>query len=76
MNKITITSQIELEEHLGNKYPKDPYKFVDLLGDLQRLHTNSTYHRVLFNKGRYFETTINDTLLIRSIACAIKSKIK
>jgi len=76
MKKITITSQIELEEHLGNQHPKNPYKFVSLLENLQKTHTNSTYHRVLFNKGRYFETTIMDKVLRSSIACAIKSKIK
>lgn len=71
----TITSQAVLEEHCGINVPKDPWK---LGKDIQysQPHSLNNNHTILFNKGRYFETSIYDKKLRASIAQAIKSKVK
>lgn len=72
-----ITSTIELEEHCGFLQPKDPWKFAkDIEVSQPTSLISNRSHTILFNKGRYFETTIIDKSLRASISQAIKSKIK
>lgn len=71
-----ITSSIELEEHCGLQQPKDPYKFANEIQYAQeRKLTNST-HKILFNKGRYFETSFYDKNICEEVSELIQSPIQ
>ncbi len=73
MNNITNT--IELEEHLGKQQPKDPYNFARSIECRQE--QNLPYiHTILFNKGRYFETSIYNKQHLIEISELITSPIQ
>jgi len=75
---MSITKAVKTEDHLGNQVPVNPWKLgmdIQCSQDTALIRTGEI-HTVLFNKGRYFETTIHDANLRRYIAQAIKSKIK
>lgn len=64
-----ITETIELEEHCGNMQPKEPWKFKDKLQYSQDTKLINGYsHSVLFNKGRYFETSIYNKEVLREVS--------
>ena len=71
----TITEQAELEEHCGTLQLKSPWAFRDELIKMQPNDLNNS-HTILFNKGRYFETTLPNQALRVSIAKAIKCKLQ
>lgn len=73
-----MNNQIETEIHLGNEQPKDPWKFasnIDSSQTVTKYDANGTIN-VLFNKGRYFETSLPSRSLLVSLSKAIKSKIQ
>jgi len=51
-----ITSQTEVEVHLGNEIPRDPFGFASQVQQAQKLSNPTEKINILFNKGRYFET--------------------
>lgn len=56
---MSLTSTVVTEQHGTLTVPKDPYKFAK---DIQYSQPSSTgfwrtKHKILFNKGRYFETS-------------------
>lgn len=54
---MSITANTLTEIHCGNSQPKDPWKFGM---DIQCSQPTNLLgrHTILFNKGRYFETSI------------------
>jgi len=71
-----ITSQVELEEICGRVVPKDAWRFGKAIEAAQDYSKLEGRHTILYNKGRYFETSIHDHKLLVSISKAIKSKIQ
>ena len=63
-----ITSTIELKEHCGTLEPKDPWKFAKDIQNSQECKLGSAKHIILFNKGRYFETSLYNEQLCKEIA--------
>ncbi len=64
-----ITSTIELEDHNGNSIPKDAWSFgkaIENNQDYSKL--NNGRHNILFNKGRYFETSIYNKDILNEIS--------
>ena len=75
METNTITSKVELHSTNSREVPKDPYKFGT---DIQYSQSRDLPHRhnVLFNKGRYFETSIYDKELREFVAKKSQTKIE
>lgn len=73
-----ITSTIELEEHCGNLVPKDPWSFAKSVENAQCYDElkGAMIHSILFNKGRYFETSMYDQSLLNEVSKLINSPIK
>jgi hypothetical protein len=71
-----ITSTIELKEHCGTLEPKDPWKFAKDIQNSQECKLGSAKHSILFNKGRYFETSLYNEQLCKEISELIQSPIK
>lgn len=72
----SITESIELEEHCGNMQPKDPWKFAKAVESSQEWRTlGQASHRILFNKGRYFETSIYNKEIINEVSDLTKIPI-
>jgi hypothetical protein len=69
-----ITSTIELEEHCGSFYPKDAWAFGRAIESNQENNLKNIIS-VLFNKGRYFETTVPNRI-IKEISELIQSPIQ
>lgn len=64
-----ITQTVELEEHLGNFSPKDPWSFgksIERQQEFARLKAGT--HTILFNKGRYFETSIYNKKVLNEVS--------
>lgn len=72
MKTTPITNKVELDKF---NTPKDPWKFAREIESSQgRSNDYKSNHSILFNKGRYFETTLYSKKLTASIAQAIKVK--
>ena len=78
-----ITNTIELKEHLGSFQPKDPFGFAAsiILSQAQEINPfqrdqDEYVCSVLFNKGRYFETSIDDPKILKEVSELIDSPIK
>ena len=68
--------KVETEIHCGVEYPKDPYRF----GKTIEFNQNEKYYcdtvTVLFNKGKYFETSIPNTEVLKSVSELIEIPIQ
>lgn len=72
----SITSKLVLEEHCGLHQPKDPWAFATAVQASQKNRTSSDIHTILFNKGRYFETTIYNSKIRQEVSELIQSPVK
>lgn len=67
---MSITSTAILETSSGRTIPKETYKFGKAIQYSQPARYRYNYkgeHRILFNKGRYFETSIYNVELLNAI---------
>lgn len=64
----SITETIELKENIGVLQPKDPYSFAKNIEANQEYNNLDTRHTILFNKNRYFETTIYNKEVLKEIS--------
>lgn len=65
---MSITAKTAVEQHIGQDVPVDPYKFgTDIQFSQSSSRTFNGRHRILFNKGRYFETTIGNPQLLEAL---------
>ena len=71
-----ITQTTELEEHCGNLQPKDPYTFAKFIERQQEYKKLDANHTILFNKGRYFETSISNKKVLHEVSELINSSIE
>lgn len=78
MNQLgNITLNAETERN-GCSYetPKDPYKFATSIQYAQDVMSLQNMHTILFNKGRYFETSIQNEDLREFVANYTDLKIE
>lgn len=68
-----ITDTTQLDEH-GR--PKDPWSFAKEIERNQDRNNCWTTHKILFNKGRYFETSIYDKKILTEVSELIESPIQ
>ncbi len=61
---MILTNSIELDE---NNRPKNAWVFAQILEQKQELKTGKPLN-ILFNKGRYFETSVYDQKLIEELS--------
>lgn len=75
---MSITSLCITEEHCGNTQPKDAWRFGKDIQHSQSREITLTggRHTVLFNKGRYFETSFYDKKLMNEVAKLSDCKIE
>jgi hypothetical protein len=71
---MSITAQVLTEQHGTLTIPADPYKFAKAIQYSQPKRSEMLEclaavgeHTILFNKGRYFETSIYNPQLLESI---------
>jgi D-serine deaminase-like pyridoxal phosphate-dependent protein len=65
---MSITANTPLEVCNDRTSPKDPYNFGKAIQYSQpRRSTMNGEHHILFNKGRYFETTICNAQLLHDL---------
>lgn len=65
---MSITAQIPTEWHGTLTVPADPYKFAKTIQYSQPARQKLTgEHIILFNKGRYFETSIYGTQMLEEL---------
>ena len=55
--------------------PEDPYKFAKDIESKQHTSKDCGYHKVLFNKGRYFETSIYNKEILTKVSELIQVPI-
>lgn len=63
---MSITSKTEQDPNFPA--PKDPYKFgtaVEMMQDRSKL---TGRHKILYNKGKYFETSFYDLELMKKVS--------
>lgn len=72
----TITSTIELEKHGSGFIPKDPYGFATKVQYAQNKKDCDNEHTILFNKGRYFETSIYNKKVLNEVSELIGSEVQ
>jgi hypothetical protein len=73
----SITSSTKTTRVFNKDIPNDPWMFasdIQALQDINILHNG--YHHVLYNKGRYFETTISDRKVLNEVSELIKSPVQ
>lgn len=68
---MSITSTTFTQSHGTLAVPADPYKFAKAIQYSQPSpYTMKGDHTILFNKGRYFETTIGNPQILHAL-CAL-----
>lgn len=65
---MSITATMLTDAHGNLTIPKDPYKFAKDIECTQDSHGQHEKHMILFNKGRYFETTIRNKELLENVS--------
>jgi len=68
-----ITETIELD---ADGRPKDPWSFAKAVERSQEYNKMQQSHTILFNKGRYFETSIYNKNVLNEVSELIKSPIQ
>lgn len=63
-----ITNTIETENHCGLIVPKDAYSFGRTIEYNQNESSYNGIQDVLFNKGRYFETSIYNKEILKEVS--------
>lgn len=63
---MSITSTCITEKHLGNEQPKEAWKFAKDIEYSQPIL--NAKHNILFNKGRYFETSIYNKEILNKVS--------
>jgi hypothetical protein len=75
MQSITETTQTE--QHGNLVVPIDPWAFAKAIERNQSDKNRCwEYHTILFNKGRYFETTIRNNKILNEVSELIKSPVQ
>jgi hypothetical protein len=65
---MSETANCITEEHCGFKQPKDPWNFAKAIEYKQDSKLLNGRHNILFNKGRYFETSIYNKDVLNKIS--------
>lgn len=71
-----LTQTVETENHGTLVVPVNPFQFGKAIEAQQDRLRCDTKHTVLFNKGRYFETSIYDKELLKQVSELAQIPIK